>query len=66
MVTPYNSWDAKTLNNYLTLKGYEAKKGTEKNTQSLVEQVKGYWTETEDSTNQAYASVRDWIFDRYI
>jgi len=31
----------------------------------LVEQVKGYWTETEESTNQAYASVRDWIFDSW-
>lgn len=65
VVTPYNSWDAQTLNNYLTLKGQQAKKGTEKNTQSLVEQVQGYWTETEDSANQAYAGVRDWIFDTW-
>jgi len=31
----------------------------------LIEQVKGYWTETEDSANQAYGSVRDWIFDSW-
>jgi hypothetical protein len=63
VVTPYNSWDAKTLNNYLTLKGQQAKKGTEKNTNALIEQVQGYWTETADSANQAYGSVSDWIFD---
>jgi len=65
VVTPYNSWDAHTLTNYLTVKGQQAKKGTEKNTESLIEQVKGYWTETEDSANQAYGSVKDWIFDSW-
>ena len=66
VVTPYNSWDTQTLQNYLTLKGQEARKGTEKNKDSLVEQVKGYWTETEETTNQAYGNVRDWIFDRCV
>jgi hypothetical protein len=28
-----------------------------------VKQVKSYWYETEDSANQAYGSVKDWIFD---
>ncbi|PSN67270.1 hypothetical protein BS50DRAFT_600713 [Corynespora cassiicola Philippines] len=65
VVTPYNSWDAQTLQNYLTLKGTQAKKGTEKNTASLAEQVKEYWTETEESANQAYGNVRDWIFDSW-
>ncbi|KAF2799559.1 hypothetical protein K505DRAFT_265472 [Melanomma pulvis-pyrius CBS 109.77] len=65
VVTPYNSWDAQTLSSYLTLKGQQAKKGTEQNAQSLAEQVKVYWTETEESTNQAYGSVRDWIFDSW-
>jgi hypothetical protein len=63
VVSPYKSWDAQSLNNYLTLKGQKAKKGTEKNTQSLVQQVEGYWTETADSASQAYGSVKDWIFD---
>lgn len=66
VVTPYNSWDAQTLNNYLTLKGQQAKKGTEKDVKSLAEQVKVYWTETEDSANQAYGSIKDWIFDSYV
>ncbi|KAH6858981.1 hypothetical protein J4E91_009426 [Alternaria rosae] len=65
VVTPYTSWDAQTLQNYLTLKGQQAKKGTEKDAKSLAEQVKVYWTETEDSANQAYGSVKDWIFDSW-
>jgi len=65
VVTPYTSWDAQTLQNYLTLKGQQAKKGTEQDTKSLAEQVKVYWTETEDSANQAYGSVKDWIFDTW-
>jgi len=66
VVSPYTSWDAQSLQNYLTSKGQQAKKGTEKDTKSLAEQVKGYWTETEDSANQAYGSVKDWIFDSYV
>lgn len=65
VVTPYQSWNTQTLQDYLTAKGYQAKKGTEKDTNALIEQVKGYWTETEDSANQAYGSVRDWIFDSW-
>jgi len=65
VVTPYNSWDTKQLNNYLSSKGYQAKKGTEKNRDGLVAQVKGYWSDTEDSVNSAYSNVRDWIFDSW-
>ncbi|KAF9739963.1 hypothetical protein PMIN07_003792 [Paraphaeosphaeria minitans] len=65
VVTPYTSWDAQTLTNYLTSKGQQAKKGTEKDVKSLAEQVKIYWTETEESANQAYGSVKDWIFDSW-
>jgi len=65
VVTPYNSWDAQSMQNYLKAQGQQAKKGTEKNTKSLAEQVKAYWTETEESANQAYASVKDWIFDTW-
>ena len=66
VVTPYNSWDAQSLQNYLTAKGYQAKKGTEKDAKSLAEQVKVYLTETDDSAGQAYGSVKDWIFDSYV
>jgi hypothetical protein len=65
IVSPYTSWDAQSLSNYLTVKGKQAKKGTEKDAKSLAEQVKEYWTETEESANQAYSNVRDWIFDSW-
>jgi len=65
VVEPYNSWDTKQLQSYLTLKGKQATKGTEKDKNKLVEQVKASWTETEDSASSAYASVRDWVFDSW-
>ncbi|KAF2445231.1 hypothetical protein P171DRAFT_473082 [Karstenula rhodostoma CBS 690.94] len=65
VVSPYTSWDTQTLTNYLTSKGQQAKKGTDKDAKSLAEQVKVYWTETEESANQAYGSVKDWIFDSW-
>ena len=63
VVEPYNSWDTNQLQSYLTLKGQQATKGTEKNKDKLLSQVKASWTETEDSAASAYASVRDWVFD---
>jgi hypothetical protein len=66
IVEPYNSWDTKQLNSYLTLKGKQATKGTENNKDKLVNQVKATWTETEESAYSAYASVKDWIFDSYV
>lgn len=39
------------------------KKGTEKNTDSLLQQVQNYWTETTDQANDAYTNVQGWIFD---
>ncbi|ORX97236.1 hypothetical protein BCR34DRAFT_578081 [Clohesyomyces aquaticus] len=65
VVTPYNQWDAKTVQNYLSAKGYQAEKGAKENKDALINQVKVYWTETEDSANQAYGSVKDWIFDSW-
>jgi hypothetical protein len=63
VVSPYNSWDSKQLQKYITLKGESVQKGAEKNKDSLLAQVKASWTETEDQANDAYASVHDWIFD---
>ena len=61
--TPYHDWEPAQLQTYLKSKGQEAKKGTESSKESLVSQVKGYWTETADSASKSYDSVKDWIFD---
>jgi len=65
VVKPYNSWDIKQLTNYLTSTGHEVKKGTEKNSKSLVEQVQGFWTSTEAQTEEAYSSVQNWVFNTW-
>lgn len=64
VATPYNSWDSEQLQSYLASKGAEVKKGTEKNKDSLLEQVKGYWYETADQASDSYSSVQDWVFNR--
>jgi len=65
VVNPYNSWDTQQLQSYLSLKGQQAKKGTEKQKDSLIAQVKSCWFDTEDSVSNSYAKVRDWIFDSW-
>jgi hypothetical protein len=65
VVTPYNKWDAAQLQKYLAQKGEDVKKGTEQNKDALVKQISSGWTETSDRANDAYASVRDWIFDSW-
>jgi len=65
VATPYNSWEVPQLSSYLKSKGYEAKKGTEKNKNSLIQQVKSYWTETEDQATESYSSVSSWILDTW-
>lgn len=62
---PYNDWSAPQLQTYLSSKGADAKKASSSNKDSLVKQVKGYWTESADSASNAYGSVQDWVFDRY-
>ena len=54
------------MQQYLTSKGYEVKKGTEKNKDSLISQIKSSWFETEEQASESYNSVKDWIFDRYV
>ena len=39
-------------------------KGAEQNKESLLSQVKNYWYETGDKAEEAYLSVKDWVFDR--
>ncbi|EME88433.1 uncharacterized protein MYCFIDRAFT_192605 [Pseudocercospora fijiensis CIRAD86] len=65
VVKPYNAWDTHQLQNYLSAKGQEVKKGTEKSKDSLIQQVEGLWHETADKANDAYSNVQDWIFDTW-
>jgi len=65
VVTPYNSWDITQLQKYLNQKGEEVQKGSAKQKDALVQQVRSSWTETSDRANEAYGSVKDWIFDSW-
>lgn len=66
VATPYNDWDTPQLQSYLKQKGVETKDAASSNKQSLVASVKEYWYEAEDKAEDAWASVKDWIFDRSI
>lgn len=65
VATPYKDWDTPQLQSYLKSKGADTKKATDSNKDSLVKQVKGYWTESADTASNSYSSVKDWIFDGY-
>ncbi|KAK4175998.1 hypothetical protein QBC36DRAFT_15709 [Triangularia setosa] len=65
VVTPYNSWDAAQLSSYLKQKGIETKDSAQVNRDSLVNQVKSYWYESEDKAQSAWTNVKDWILDSW-
>ncbi|KAL9128383.1 MAG: hypothetical protein Q9217_002937 [Psora testacea] len=62
---PYNDWSTPQLQSYLKSQGADVKAASESNKDSLLKQVKGYWTESADSASNAYGSVKDWIFDSW-
>jgi hypothetical protein len=63
--TPYTDWDVKRLQQYLADRGYQAAEGADQSKNGLIASVKSYWHETEDQAQEAYASVRNWIFDSW-
>ena len=63
--SPYSDWEPAQLQSYLKSKGHEVKKGTEKNKDSLISQVKANWHENADAASDSYNSVKDWIFDMF-
>jgi len=65
VVAPYKSWDSAQLSEYLQSKGKETKADAEASKDSLLEQVQANWYETEDSAQQAWGSVKDWILDTW-
>ncbi|KAJ0268210.1 hypothetical protein COL940_013614 [Colletotrichum noveboracense] len=65
VVSPYNSWDADSLQKYLQTKGVETENAAKANKDSLVSQVQSTWYETGDQAQNAYLSVKDWILDTW-
>lgn len=65
VASPYNDWDTKQLTSYLQQKGVETKDTAESNKDGLISQVKAYWYEAEDKAEDAWSSVRDWVFDSW-
>ncbi|KAF2761102.1 hypothetical protein EJ05DRAFT_497662 [Pseudovirgaria hyperparasitica] len=65
VVRPYNSWSVDQSQQYLKSKGIEVKKGTEKNKDALLAQIKSSWQESEAQASTAYADVKSWIFDTW-
>jgi len=65
VASPYNDWDNKQLNHFLKQKGVETKEAAEANKDGLIAQVKNYWYETEDKADEAWSSVKDWVFDSW-
>ena len=63
MAKPYSKWDTNQLTSYLNARGKEVKKGTEKNKDSLLSQVQGYWHESAYQASDSYYNVQDWTFD---
>jgi len=64
IATPYNDWEAPQLQSYLKQKGVETKETAAANKDGLIAEVKKYWYEAEDKAEDAWSSVKDWVFDR--
>ncbi|CAG8977879.1 hypothetical protein HYALB_00001756 [Hymenoscyphus albidus] len=65
IATPYNDWEAPQLTSFLKQKGVEAKDAANSNKDSLISQVKSTWYEAEDKAEDAWSSVKDWVFDSW-
>ncbi|KAL0935926.1 stress response protein [Colletotrichum truncatum] len=65
VVTPYNSWDAESLQKHLKAKGVETEASAKATKDSLISQVQNSWYETGDQAQNAYLNVKDWILDTW-
>lgn len=65
VASPYNDWDTDRLTSYLKQRGVETKDAAAQNKDGLITQVKNSWYETEDKADDAWSSVKDWIFDSW-
>lgn len=62
---PYLDWDPKQLNAYLKQRRLEATDATTDTKESLLNRVKSNWYESEDKAEDAWTSIKDWIFDSW-
>lgn len=65
VVHPYMNWDTEKLRDYITSTGGEVAEGANEAKDTLVSRVKGAWYETEDKAQEAWSSVKDWLFDTW-
>ncbi|KXX80608.1 Stress response protein ish1 [Madurella mycetomatis] len=65
VVSPYHEWDTDQLSSYLRQKGIETKESAEQGRESLVNQVRNVWYESEDKAQNAWVNVKDWILDTW-
>lgn len=65
VVWPYSAWDTTQLQSYLREKGDEAAANAAASKDDLVGKVKTYWHDTEERAEDAYNSVKEWIFDSW-
>lgn len=65
VVAPYREWDTEKLTGYLKQKGVETKQATEETRDSLINRVKDVWYESEDTAQDAWINVKDWILDTW-
>jgi len=65
VVNPYQEWDSPQLQSYLTDTAKELDQKRKEDKSWLVQTVQKGWHETEKTAEDAYASVRDWIFDSW-
>ncbi|KAH8808355.1 hypothetical protein F5884DRAFT_752894 [Xylogone sp. PMI_703] len=65
VAAPYNDWDTNQITAFLKQKGAETSNTAAANKDSLINQVKNYWYETEEKAEDAWTNVKDWIFDSW-
>lgn len=65
VVAPYKEWDTAKLTDYLKQKGIETKDSAGSTKDSLIDQVKGVWYESEDKAHNSWLNVKDWILDSW-
>lgn len=65
VITPFSSWDSADLSAYLQAKGKETQAEAEGTRDSLVQQVRANWYESEENAQNAWVSLKDWILDTW-